>query len=774
MASQSSAAALSNISEQTEDDKCQEHNLDQLECSPSPPGPEHKVDPQAVLNRLIIRKQPSQQHLKAREQTIFSGWYTQSPSEPEWAHGVPEPQSSTVPPRPPVKKHVQLKEPGHIKDSNQMTFSAMHGQSAAAQEKKKSSKDSSQFEDQPAFASSEPLTEDTQNKSEPVCITTLASQKLWKLFSLWRTNVYKKKRHSIKMFLQNSLFVLEPRLRTTLIEIRNMSCQITEAGTYQVVTDHTYTLNEFYDAQLKQQDQALSVLEPFRDAVKNMTVCAARDYLQEHQTTSADNFNSEKLNAAFFKRVTCFIRVVDHLMFSTVHSLVLNAVDVLLTVFQNQVERPYQITPQTPTEAGSEDDAEKKVLAELPLFMTELLLESNVLVYKPSEETFQETIKELIMEFKREGMSMKSLTADPEMDSLLEFKKHLKDNLDGEPCLNVVLEEDVNLQGIIQNVTESLHLAFDSAKEYAQTFKHYLAFSKTNENLALDAVGQQEPDLEFFAKTLELYQNKHKEALAIQEKIQLGLLFVDQILLRQDLVSYILSFLEDSHGMLLQKAWTQVDVLLAIVGDTKTKLECYPSTTDEMAEQLIFLNKIEDGILDIQEQHDNISKVYDLFKAYSVTIPSKDLVEFATLQTTINLLNDLIDDAVAERDVSMERFISSLAKDQNKLQEEVMKIVLVLQNPDFFDPNANSSKVRPLIEKIQITVDKLEALALSCNSYTTTFQLQNTRFDLLEETTAQFRLIQLLWNSMEGWDCLQNEWQEPTEATGPEAVELAD
>ncbi|MEQ2194943.1 hypothetical protein XENOCAPTIV_005028, partial [Xenoophorus captivus] len=39
---------------------------------------------------------------------------------------------------------------------------------------------------------------------------------------------------------------------------------------------------------------------------------------------------------------------------------------------------------------------------------------------------------------------------------------------------------------------DSIHTAFDSAKVYSHTFDHFLAFSKNNENLDLDAVWELE------------------------------------------------------------------------------------------------------------------------------------------------------------------------------------------------------------------------------------------------------------------------------------------
>ncbi|KAK5598659.1 hypothetical protein CRENBAI_006405 [Crenichthys baileyi] len=774
MASASWLASSPDISEQTQDDEFEEptRNLRRLQRSASPPGPRHKIDPQAVLKRPVIRKQPSLQHLKAREQMFFPGWHTKSPSaqekrEPERAHGLPELQRSTIPTRSLVKNPKVVAKPclQHTAHWEPMSFGVWHPRSTSVLEKKKSNNFQDliflMYKDQLPSATSDHMTEDEYNPfCEPLCIFPLAFRKIWKSFSLWRTKVFRNKLHLAKTSLQTRLFILEPCLRAALMEIRKMSCQITDTKLYYVKTDHTYTLKEFYDTQLKQQHKILSDLQPFRDLVRDVTVCAGHEYLLQHQTTSEDK---EELNLVFFNRVICFIRHVDNLIFNSVHCLVLNAVGVLLSVLQNQVgQKPSQITPQVRcdrSEAVPEENVEKNVLPDLPLFMSELVLESDILMYNPSEENFQETIREIIRQFKTTAMSVKSLTADPEMD-LLKKSEKFKDSVQSGPSLDTVLKEDGHLRVIIQNIRDSIQSAFDSAKVYSHTFDHFLAFSKNNGNLDLDAVWQLEPDLTFFAKTLELYHSKHKEALAIQETRHLGLLLVDQTQLKQKLVSSTLCSLEGFHEMLTQQTRKKVDVLLAKVGEAKSKLENYPSTTEEMAEQLIFLDEIEDGILELQEQHDSVSKVYNLFNTYSVTIPPEDLVDFATLQPTIYLLYDLIDDAVAERDTSMERFISSLVTDQNKLQEDVTKMACVLQNPDFLDTNANSSKVRSIFEKIQISLDELLALALACSSYERKFKLENTRFDLLEESTAKFKLILLLWDSVEEWDRLEYEWQQ--------------
>lgn len=48
--------------------------------------------------------------------------------------------------------------------------------------------------------------------------------------------------------------------------------------------------------------------------------------------------------------------------------------------------------------------------------------------------------------------------------------------------------------------------------------------------------------------------------------------------------------------MLIQQARKKIDALLAKVGEAKFKLEYCPCITEEIAEQLIFLDEMEDGV----------------------------------------------------------------------------------------------------------------------------------------------------------------------------------
>ncbi|XP_047430741.1 dynein axonemal heavy chain 6 [Mugil cephalus] len=764
-----STSSLPGLPGQSRDSEFRErlHRPPELQGSTILPRPPvHVKDPQAVLKRRVARTQPSLQHLKAREQMIFPGWYTQPPSP---LKAQPWQRRQQLPLHlPPLKTTTKVLCEN---DANLDPYSEddclidikgvmlMHG---------------ADFNFMPV--------EHWKKVRDYHCklarIPFFSLFKKWKPFYVWRTKIRAKKIHLAKEAIQKHLFIVNPSLSPALIDIRKMCYQINDTGLCQMKKKHTYTLQEFEDSQLKQLEEILNDLEKFQDLVKNVTICACRHYLLETQSKSnLDDGNGtfsfdpiEMLNKAFLcSRLICFIRLVDYLVVNTLHSLVVNAVNILLTKLQEQISQmpshaAIQSWSQQPEAATDPADTERDKKSEgvHPVFMTELMLDTSALTYKPSEENFQETVAEIIEEFEKMLVSVKALTEDCDFDSLFDSGHYEANKFENGPSLEFILDNDGHLQSIIQDIKKSLRFAFDAAKVYSHTFEHFRLFYKENESLDLDAMRQQEHDLAFFEKALELYHREHTEALAIQQKRNLGLLLVDKTQLKENLVSSPLHCLEVINEMLTRLAKKKLDAVITEACEAQFKLEFRPSTTTELASSLIFLAEIQERIPALEEEQETVCKMYNLINMYSVPTPPDDLATFATLQLSINSLQTIIDEAAAEKDNSMDKFCSSLNKDIKKLKHAAMEVKLKSQDPQILDINTDSSQVRRLLGDIQISIDELQAQASDYNSYQKKFKMEVTKFDTLEELTAEFRLKQLLWDSLENWKSLQEGWRQST------------
>uniref|UniRef100_A0A8C4HR50 Dynein, axonemal, heavy chain 6 n=2 Tax=Dicentrarchus labrax TaxID=13489 RepID=A0A8C4HR50_DICLA len=603
--------------------------------------------------------------------------------------------------------------------------------------------------------------------------------KMWKPFYFWRTGVRARKTNLARQSLQKHLFIVSQSLSPALIDIRKMCYQISDTGLCHMEKDHTYTLQEFQNIQFKQLQEVLTDLERFQDLVKEVTVCACRNYLSEIESDNPDDKKTvlAQINKTFHSsRLICFIRLVDYLVVNTLHTLVVNAVSKLLAVFQEQVRQTASHATiqswsqhcEATADCAEKETDKKSVKSETshvqPMFISELMLDTNALTYRPSEEDFQGTVAEIILQFEKTVMSVDTLTADPDFDSVTEptVYEKLENKYEDGPCLESIIENDGHLQSLIQNIKESLQFAFDAAKVYSHTFERFRLFYRENESLDLDTVWQQDQGLSCFGKALELYHSEHKEALAIREKRHLGLLLVDKTQLKEKLVSSPLRCLEVINERLTQMAKRKLDAVIAEACEAQFKLEFRPSTTSELADSLTFLDEIQERIMVLEEEQETVCQMYNLINMYSVPTPPEDLVVFATLQPTINSLHSIIDEAEVEKSPSMKKFCSSLHKDIKALNHEVMKTQLKSQDPQILDINSDSSQVRLLLEEIQISIDELQAQASAYTSYQKKFKVEVTKFDTLEELVSEFRLKQLLWDSLEEWESLQDGWRQST------------
>ncbi|KAG7241317.1 hypothetical protein INR49_025751, partial [Caranx melampygus] len=690
-----------------------------------PRPPVHVKDPQAVLKRRVARKQPSLNHLQMRERMYFPGWYIPPSPPEETEQPQPHRRCAKLPVRlPPLQSTVQSTVK-NVVSSPQRPFSLS----------------SHRLQDTPFTSQSyEPW--ECSSYDKLMCIPFFAQYKKWKPFYIWRAKVRAKKIHLARQCLQKRLFFANQCLRPALLDIRKMCYQISDTNLFRTEKKHTYTLQEFQDTLFKQQQEILSDLEKFQDLVKKLTLSACDNLLVEIQpscreTDQQSSVTAKMKKAKYCSRLICFIRFVDYVVVTTLHSLLVNAVTKLLAMLQEQVR-------QTPSHAIIErwnknsetvthppdQEMDRKSPNVQPLFTTEVILETNTLTYKPSEENFQ----------------------------------NLNDTFENGPTVEFIIETDGHLQSIIQNIKESLRSAFDAAKVYSHTFERFRLLYKENESLDLDEMRQQDHDLSFFGKALELYHNEHKEVLAIQQKRNLGLLLVEKTKLKEKLLSSPLGCLEVINEMLTQLAKKKLDAIIDEACDAQFKLEFKPATTTELANSLIFLDEIQKRITVLEQEQEIVCQMYSLINMYSVPVPPEDLAVFATLQPCISSLQDILDDAVAKRDSTMNVFCTSLNKDKKELDHQVREVLgkMKSQYPQILDISADPSQVRLLLGELQISIDEMQAKASTHTSYQKKFKMEVTTFHLLEALSAEFRLMQLLWDSLDEWDSLQDGWGQST------------
>ncbi|KAM7079135.1 dynein axonemal heavy chain 6 [Molossus nigricans] len=621
----------------------------------------------------------------------------------------------------------------------------------------------------------------------------------WKAFNVWKKNVRSKKITGCRDSPQKNLFIVNRYLRPALLKINELCYQLRFMGLCYIEKGHTYTLTEFKIAQLIRLEQVTEHLEEFRDEAKDVVRKACRSALravgftpddceQDDDKKGPDSGGLTELPsyAEYEKmtyieqaskrhhcmRLTCFIRLNDYLIENTMHVLTVNSVNSLLNYLNDKLKRTpsadviQKWITEEKTEAidkkgGPSVEKQEEDESLIPMFLTELILTVQSLLFEPSLEDFLDGISGAINQFQNTVLSVPNLVPDPYFDAFTRpfINKKFEEKTCGfGPSLSAVFDDDNTFHTIIFKIKETIKTAFESAQLYATTFEKFQLFFKENESLDLQALKLQEPDVMFFSEQLEKYHRQHRDALALRPTRNVGLLLIDTKLLKEKLIPSPLRCLEVLNYMLPRQSKKIVDAIISEAQDAEYKLEFAPTTTIEYVNSLVFLDEIQERIESLEDEGNVVIQMYKLIEQYQVPTPPEDLAVFATMKPSIVAVRNAIDRSVGDREASIKQFCLHLGKDLEDLTNEVNEVKLLTQDPQILDISADQDKIKSTLHELQSVLDDLQKRAFQYKSYQKNFKVEVSKFEDLEEVSAEVKLKQLLWDSLSEWDQLQQEW----------------
>ncbi|XP_045684006.1 dynein axonemal heavy chain 6 [Phyllostomus hastatus] len=621
----------------------------------------------------------------------------------------------------------------------------------------------------------------------------------WKAFNVWKKNVRSKKISGSRKSLQKNLFIVNRYLRPALLKINELCYQLSFMRLCYIEKGHTYTLQEFKATQVIRLEEVTKILEEFRNEAKNVVRKACRtalsavgfvpddcarydDYkvqdsgglieLPAYSDSEKMTYTEQANKRHHCMRLTCFIRLNDYLIESTMHVLTVNSVNLLLNYLTDKLKRtpPADVIQKWITEEKPEVTDKKGVTVMekqeedeslIPMFLTELILTVQSLLFEPSLDDFLEGLSGAINQFQNTVLSVPTLVPDTYFDAFT--SPYINNKLEEKTCgfgpsLSAVFDDDKNFHTIIFQIKETIKAAFESAQLYAATFEKFQLFFRENESLDLQALKLQEPDVQFFSEQLEKYHRQHKDAIALRPTRNVGLLLIDTKMLKEKLIPSPLRCLEVLNYMLPCQSKKKVDAIISEAQDAEYKLEFAPTTTIEYVNSLIFLDEIQERIESLEDEGNVVIQMYKLIDQYHVPTPPEDFAVFATMKPSIVAVRNAIDKSVGDREASIKQFCVQLGKDLDDLTNEVNEIKLLAQDPQILDINADQGRIKSTLNDLQVVLDDLQKRAFQYKSYQKNFKVEVSKFEDLEEVSAEVKLKQLLWDSLQEWDQLQEEW----------------
>ncbi|XP_023392189.1 dynein heavy chain 6, axonemal [Pteropus vampyrus] len=588
----------------------------------------------------------------------------------------------------------------------------------------------------------------------------------WKAFNVWKKNVRSKKISGCRKSLQNNLFIVNHYLRPALLKINELCYQLSFMGLCHIEKGHTYTLQEFKAAQVIRLAEVTQRLEEFRNEAKGVVRKACLislraagfipdEYygkvpesgglldLSAYADSEKMTYTEQASKRHHCVRLTCFIRLNDYLIENTMHVLTVNSVNSLLNYLTDKLKRTpsANVIQKWITEEKSEvTDKKGPSVTEkqeddeslIPMFLTELILTVQSLLFEPSVEDFLDGISSAINQFQNTVLSVPNLVPDTYFDAFT--SPYINNKLEEKTCgfgpsLSAVFDDDKNFHTIILQIKETIKAAFESAQLYAATFEKFQIFFKENESLDLQALKLQEPDVGFFSEQLEKYHRQHKDAVALKPTRNVGLLLIDTKLLKEKLIPSPLRCLEVLNHMLPRQSKKKVDAIISEAQDAEYKLEFVPTTTIEYVNSLIFLDEIQERIENLEDEGNIVIQMYKLIEQYQVPTPPEDFAVFATMKPSIVAVRNAIDKSVGDRETSIKQFCLHLGRDLEDLTNEVNEVKLQAQDPQILDISADPDKVKLMLNDLQLVLDDLQKRAFQYKSYQKNFK---SKFDCLD------------------------------------------
>ncbi|KAA0194622.1 Dynein heavy chain 6 axonemal [Fasciolopsis buskii] len=624
-------------------------------------------------------------------------------------------------------------------------------------------------------------------------IPTFARFRLWKGFMRWRKVIRYTKMEQCRRFLRDNLYIANSCLRPALLNVREMCYRISDMGLCKMEKGRTYTLLEFLTNQVNQLNEVCTRLCEFRELVKEVVRSACRTALLEAGFMPDDYFvdsnasplcmESQNMGTSYLssgydvdifsevpdkmtftemaakrkhcQRLTCFIRLADYQIVTTLHTLTVNSVYTLLDCLRDHLRHTppaseilnYQIKVDELTEApnahpnirrpelrrNSRDASLVKAAgtsqrqsategeqpsAPTPLFVLEFILDPDRLYMVPDEPLFRDGILEVINKFQEQVFNIKNLVPDPYFDA---FTRPVINNKFEEktcgvgPQLQHMFAEDTGLKDIIESVKQSLTRAFEAVDAYRRTFTEIHDFYHENGKITVDIIKQAQQNLRFYRDALLKHHRQVIMTQMVPNQRPIGMFLVDTSTMRGHLLPSPNRCLELLHSILPADARLEVDRLVQETQEAEYTLSLTPGSTVDYVKHLEFLVQIQTRIDPIEREAEITKELYEMLESFSVPIPPEDYAVYHTMVPSIDRAKNAIDKSLADRDNCVDMFFSSLDRDIKELLHDMKEA------------------------KQAINVEQ-------------------PRFEELDNLVAEMKLKQLLWDSMEQWDALYEGW----------------
>mmetsp|Transcript_7627 Transcript_7627/g.14387 ORF Transcript_7627/g.14387 Transcript_7627/m.14387 type:complete len:3920 (+) Transcript_7627:928-12687(+) len=588
--------------------------------------------------------------------------------------------------------------------------------------------------------------------------------KTWKNFTRWkklrRDNMIKERCD----FLSKELFILDEKLRESLLSVRRQSYIITRWELVDMKFDSIRTIEEFNRDQDSKRESLASQLEELEAKIKSIVALSCQESLnafrRDKNTSLQDDENpkepGEEANPflvgdgsrmkmthtqdailrTHHKRLVKFIRLCDYQLVDAKISLSMHSTRKVL----NAITHDY-----------SKKDARTQRRQVLPLFLVRADFDRMDLIFNPDAQMVRGSVEDAITRGIAVVCNNEMLLSANEFKKYMESSEEYADHhFDEEIDLLQMVINDDEFKMLEESMNQGIDSVFHKVIAYSQIFIPLLEIYNENEALKVDDFRNFEIDE--FKQTIDKFTSQSEKFNELKAEVDIGIIQLKADHIKGKLKPSPIRCRKMLEELIPGLSFTKSVDLIKDLKEANMKLAGAPLNVDEYITQSNYLKQIEDRINDFTSRFSEIKDLNQVVEICFNKYPEPNKAKFNESLQELNTLRQRVQNSAERGESDKSRFTKELREKINAVEKRTRDIQEKLSDPLISDKEASPDRVVAILKDMGEEMEELYTDTRTYNKYQDDLEQERTDFEKVRDLRDEFRIKNDLWNALNEWN----------------------
>jgi len=624
----------------------------------------------------------------------------------------------------------------------------------------------------------------------------------WKAYYSWKRVIQADKIANCKAVLAQNLFVLNDTFQPSLLRVRELCVAASQLKLHQIKRGATYTLEQFTEVQEAHKVETCKKLATFYEEVRVAVQVACDTALQkfEQEVSGQDgsgaggaqltprggggevevkrSFLQQAQLRSVCKKVTSYIRVVDYIVLSTLHQLLMSSLDDLLRMFKDV---PLGYVEPAAADAEEEDSlvldkkAAEKKKESAPLFQVEVYFQApDAIEFSPSGNEFSLRLDGTISEFVNMLKTMVGTLIAHDA-----FKRYTQPVINGRQD-QVEINEGFDIVGLIEEndeynqMVEGIKSSFDAhfmeIIAYVQILEPHKAIYL--ENAAIDMSMYAESSLEEWEELLQRFIAQDVMFKAIPLAASVGIFAANNARIKDLFLPSPRRILTEIHRTLPERAAAMASTLLNETTHAQERLQNAPDNVADFVQYSEFLNTTNERQPEFAERGQAVHAMYGMMGKFSVKVPDADAASVKMMESMLGALSHLVAQVESGQEEKTTGFTEDIETGIAQLRTKADELYAESEDKSLFTADTEMIDALALLEKLDTSFQALKADSTRFAEYQEVLKVPVTRYEEVENLEGNLRLKKNMWQGLHDWGEQVDGWSTaPFESLNTEVMQ---